>query len=125
MKLKHIGLLVLALGIATTSGCASHRTSSNVKSDSASALDSSVPVLISETTLSEKNYQEIGPIEVSIKKLTAFHKDPTKEQANEALKEKARAIGANAVMNVSYKSGIGLTTWGYMDAKGTGVKIND
>ena len=57
------------------------------------------------------------------KKLTVFHKDPTKEQANEALIEKARSIGANAVVNIKYTSGIGFTTWGYIDAKGVGVKL--
>lgn len=62
---------------------------------------------------------------MSVKKLTVFHKDPTKEQANEALSEKARAVGADAVINTTYKSGIGFTTWGYIDANGTGVKLAD
>jgi hypothetical protein len=123
MKLNSIGLLVLVIGIATTSGCATYRTSSNIETKPASAVDTATLVIISEGNLPDRKYKEIGLIEVSVKKLTVFHKDPTKEQANEALIEKARVIGANAVINVTYKSGIGFTTWGYMDAKGTGVKI--
>ena len=73
----------------------------------------------------DKKYKEIGLIEVSVKKLTVFHKDPTKEQANEALIEKARIIGADAVIKVTYESGIGFTTWGYIDAKGIGVKLGE
>ena len=64
-----------------------------------------------------------GPIEVSVKKLTAFHKDRTKEQANDAVIEKARIIGADPVINVIYASGIGLMTWGYTDTNDTGVKL--
>jgi len=79
--------------------------------------------LISEDSLPNRKYKEIGAIEISVKKLTLFHADPTKEQANEALSEKARAIGADAVINVIYQSGVGLTTWGYMDATGIGVKL--
>jgi uncharacterized protein YbjQ (UPF0145 family) len=81
--------------------------------------------LIAEDSLLSRKYKEIGPIEVSVKKLTIFHSDPTKEQANEALAEKARVIGADAVINVTYQSGIGLMTWGYIDAKGIGVKFAD
>lgn len=80
-------------------------------------------VLLSEDSLPNRKYEVIGPIEISIKKLTAFHSDPTKAQANWALIEKAREIGANAVINIRYKSGIGLMTWGYIDASGTGVKL--
>lgn len=123
MKLNIIGLLVLVIGIATTSGCATYRTSSNIKSEPASAVDTAAHVIISEGDFPDRKYKEIGPIEVSVKKLTVFHKDPTKEQANEALVEKARLIGANGVINVTYKSGVGFTTWGYMDAKGTGIKF--
>jgi uncharacterized protein YbjQ (UPF0145 family) len=65
------------------------------------------------------------PYQVSVKKLTLLHNDPTKEQANEALTEKARTIGADAVVNVTYQSGIGLSTWGYIDAKGIGAKLAD
>jgi len=118
-------LLCALLIAALTSGCASYRTTSNISSDAPAGLTASTKVLIAEDSLPNKKYKEIGPIEVSIKKLTVFHKDPTKEQANEALSEKARAIGADAVVNVTYKSGIGLTTWGYMDANGTGVKLGD
>ena len=123
MKLNRISLLVLVFGIVTTSGCATYRTSSNIKLEPATVVDTTTHVIISEGDLPDRKYKEVGPIEVSVKKLTAFHKNPTKKQANEALVEKARLIGANAVINVIYQSGIGFTTWGYMDAKGTGVKI--
>jgi len=123
MKLNKIGLLALVIGIATTSGCATYRTSSNIKLEPASTVDTTSHVIITEGDIPDRKYREIGPIEVSVKKLTAFHKNPTKEQANTALIEKARVIGANAVIKVTYKSGVGFTTWGYMDAQGTGVKI--
>lgn len=119
------GLLLVLIMAAMTSGCASYRTTSNISSESVPAASASTNVIISEDSLPNRKYKEIGPIEVSVKKLTIFHKDPSKEQANEALVEKARAIGADAVISVTYKGGIGFTTWGYMDAKGTGVKLND
>lgn len=123
MRLNKAGLLVLAIVLLSTSGCATYRTSSNIKSEPNTTASSSAPVIITEGSLPDRKFKEIGPIEVSIKKLTVFNKDPTKEQANEALIEKARKIGADAVINVTYKSGVGLTTWGYIDSKGTGVKL--
>ena len=125
MKIQKSGLLAVVAVVAITSGCASYRTSSNISSESAPALSANTRVLIAEDSLPSRKYKEIGPIEVSVKKLTIFHSDPTKEQANEALTEKARVIGADAVINVTYQSGIGLWTWGYMDAKGIGVKLAD
>lgn len=118
-------LLTVAVIVLTLSGCAAYRTDSNIKSDQAASVDTTKSVQISEGAIPDKKYKNLGPIEVSIKKLTAFHKDPTKEQANAALVEKARAIGADAVINVTYQSGIGLTTWGYMDAKGDAIKFSE
>ena len=125
MNKTKVSLFCTLLIAALTSGCASYRTSSNISSDAPAELTTGTKVLIAEDSLPNRKYKEIGPIEVSIKKLTVFHKDPTKEQANEALSGKARAIGADAVVNVTYKSGVGFTTWGYMDANGTGVKLAD
>lgn len=118
---RKVYLLVAIVAAATLSGCASYRTDSNITSVPASSLSSNANVLILEG-VPDKKYKELGPVEVSIKKLTAFHKDPTREQANEALVEKARIIGADAVIKVTYDHGVGFTTWGYMDAKGTGIK---
>ncbi|HEV8314941.1 MAG TPA: heavy metal-binding domain-containing protein [Burkholderiaceae bacterium] len=114
---------LLAVVVASTAGCASYRTSSNIESKPAPVAAPAAQVLLAEDGLPGRKYTELGPIEVSVKKLTVFHKDPTKEQANEALIEKARSIGANAVVNIKYTSGIGFTTWGYIDAKGVGVKL--
>jgi hypothetical protein len=125
MKKQQIVLLCAVFAATLTTGCASYRTSSNIDTPTQASLSANTKVLITEDGLSDRKYKEIGPIEVSIKKLTIFHKDPTKEQADAALSEKARAIGADAVINVKYKSGIGLTTWGYMDAIGLGVKLAD
>ena len=115
---------LLAVVVAMTAGCATYRTDSNIESKPPdAATPSPVKVLLTEDSLPSRKYTEIGPIEVSVKKLTVFDKDPTKEQANEALIEKARSIGANAVIKIAYTSGVGFTTWGYMDAKGIGVKL--
>ncbi|MBH1964347.1 MAG: hypothetical protein I8H77_08435 [Comamonadaceae bacterium] len=142
MKRIHYSLVGALVAMALSTGCA-YRTDSNIPSDapeSAAISTGSNPALsaaqktaaikaarnkvqISGDALPGKKYEEIGAIEVSVKKLTVFHKDPTKEQADEVLREKAVAIGADAVVNVIYKSGIGFTTWGYMDAEGTGVKF--
>ncbi len=73
--------------------------------------------------MADRKYQALGVVEVSVKKLTVFHKDPTREQANEALTEKARVLGADAIVNTTYTSGVGFTTWGYIDARGTAVKF--
>ncbi|NJD89374.1 MAG: YbjQ family protein [Betaproteobacteria bacterium] len=115
----------LATALAATAGCAAYRVESNIeeKPAPAPATASSAQVLLSESGFPGRKYAEIGPIDVSVKKLTVFHADPTKEQANQALIEKARLLGADAVINVRYESGVGLTTWGYMDAKGTAVRF--
>lgn len=121
---KKFSLFVAFVAATALSGCATYRTDSNITSEPTSAVSSNAKVLIMEG-VPDKKYKELGPVEISVKKLTAFHKDPTKEQANEALIEKARIIGADAVIKVTYESGIGFTTWGYIDAKGTGVKFSE
>lgn len=124
MNIKRVGVVVsLTIVVIVTSGCAAYRVSSNIATPTASPASQAAQIIITEGSLSDRAFRVLGPIEVSVKKLTLFHKDPTKEQANEALIEKARAIGADAVVNVTYTSGIGLTTWGYIDAKGTAVKL--
>lgn len=122
VKSEKLHLIAAALAATVLSGCATYRTDSNIASGPTSAVSSKADVLITEG-VPDKKYKVIGPIEVSVKKLTIFHDDPTKEQANKALVEKARVIGADAVIKVTYESGIGFTTWGYIDAKGTGVKL--
>jgi uncharacterized protein YbjQ (UPF0145 family) len=37
--------------------------------------------------------------------------------------DRARVMKADAVINIKYKSGIGLMTWGYIDANGVAVKF--
>lgn len=122
MDVKRLGL-VIVISAAMLSGCASYRVSSNVEPAAALSARPTEEVLITEESLPLRAYRLIGPLEVSVKKLTVFHKDPTKEQADAALREKAAGMGADAVMEVRYSSGIGLTTWGYMDAQGKAVKL--
>ena len=125
MKLRRVCLSAAIIAGATLSGCAAYRTDSNIAAQATPAARSDASVLIVEGPLPDRKYKELGPIDVSVKKLTLFHADPTKAQADRALIERARMIGADAVINVTYESGIGLMTWGYMDAKGTAVKFEN
>jgi hypothetical protein len=125
MKSRSLFLLATLLAATVLPGCA-YRTSSNIPQEPVpvSTTSQKADVLILEG-VPDRKFKELGPIEVSVKKLTIFHKDPTKEQADAALVESALAMGADAVIRVTYESGIGLTTWGYIDAKGTSVKLGE
>lgn len=121
MKSNTLKIVAVLLVSATLSACSGHRISSNI--DKSQIVDEvyAGEVVISEGDI-EAPYTEIAPLEVTLKKHTAFHPSPTRAQANQALQDKARQIGANAVINTTYKSGVGMTTWGYMKATGTAVK---
>ena len=107
----------------SASGVASYRTDSDVSFETTEVEKAPTDVLIIEGALEgDKEYTVIGAIEAVVKKLTVFHKNPTKEQVDIVLVEKAKAIGADAVINVEYEQGVGFTTWGYMKAEGTAVK---
>lgn len=113
------------LAMVVSGGCATYRVNSNLDRESVAVPPPALAtaVLLSEDELPNRKFRELGPVEVSVKKLTIFNADPTREQANGALVEKARSMGADAVIRIKYTTGIGLTTWGYIDAKGTGVKL--
>lgn len=115
----------MPISVILLSGCATYRSSSNVKIPENTLVQENINVLITEKSIPQNQYTLISPLEVSVKKLTVFDKDPTKEMANQELKKSAKAIGADAVINVRYKSGVGFTTWGYVDAKGNGVKLKN
>ena len=74
--------------------------------------------------MENKNCTTITSVTTSIKKLTAFHPNPTNNQANFVLAEQGKKLGANVIRNVIYEKGIGLMTWGYIDAKGDASKCD-
>ena len=90
-KLRNVSLAILA--ITSLSGCASYRTSSNIEpsSNSKTAASHQIEIFLAGSSPG-RPYTELQRIEVSVKKLTVFHKDPTREQANEVLSEKAALV---------------------------------
>ena len=120
IKMTFIPLAVVAL----LSGCSAYRASSNI--DTVGIATSSQKEIVIYTVGTEPNeaYQVTQPINVSVKKLTLFHDDPTKEQANAELEKRALALKCDAVVKVFYKEGVGLTTWGYIDAEGYCAKFD-
>ena len=82
-------------------------------------------VILSEAITLDKPYHILGDIRATVKKNMLFFPNPTKKQVDEELIRKARIIGADAVIQLNYKGGIGFTTWSYMEATGTAVKFND
>ncbi|MEK6738014.1 MAG: hypothetical protein AABY74_05035 [Planctomycetota bacterium] len=80
-------------------------------------------MLITREDITNRNYESLGTIEATVKKLTIFNANPTEEQVNIKLEEKAKEIGADAVMRVNYSFGVGLWSWGEVAASGIAVRF--
>ena len=81
-------------------------------------------VLTSSTLELGRNCEPLGWVEVLLEKATVFQPMPTQYHAERALKDKAKQLGANLLMGVSYQIGTDLNTWNQLHAKGMAIKIN-
>ncbi|MEM4202257.1 MAG: heavy metal-binding domain-containing protein, partial [Candidatus Hadarchaeum sp.] len=71
-------------------------------------------------------YEVIGTVQAKVHATTAFSREPTLEEVNQKLKERAQKMGANAVINVEYKrQALSLTAWKVLTARGQAVIIKE
>ena len=118
---------ILACVAVFAAGCAtwSHTTVDNASPRAATGAAARTPVAqvaVMESD-SPRKYTSLGDITVTVNKTTAFHPAPTRERANQALKEKAAEMGADAVVLVRYGTvGVSLMSWGSLEGKGPAVK---
>lgn len=66
-------------------------------------------------------YEPIRRLEAKCEATMAFSPAPTVEEMNGKLRTMAAKVGANAIIEVEYNSGVSLTSWKSM--KGTGLAV--
>ena len=121
MKTK---LMACVLAGVLLSGCTTYRVTSNVI-DSPHPTPGNVRIMVYEDDSADHHYQRMGPIEVTVRKGNPFMASPTKRQAEAALVQKARDMGAEAVINATYESGFDLMSWGHIKAKGVCIRYTE
>lgn len=94
----------------------------------ASAAATAGPVQAADVQVFEgapaRAYTTLGPIDISVNKITAFHPSPTREAAIKRLQEAAAKLGADAVINVTVGEVIVVPlSWGARKATGVAVKF--
>lgn len=128
--MSRLAVLLFALGSLLLTGCGTRSSSSvqpvtGVTSNPPAvrpAVKTAAAVLITENDITDRPYQSLGDISVTVSKWTIFDADPTQAKVAEALKEKAAGMGADAVILTRYGTvGIGAFTWGKMEGKGRAV----
>lgn len=129
MVLKFLAVAALATSLA---GCASY-SYSNVdqkEHDKPNAVAAKhaptdpAKIILTKEDITDRKYEVIENLEVTVNKTTAFHPDPTPALVDKKLRADAAKLGADAVVLVSYgKVGVSLLSWGSLDGKGRAVKF--
>lgn len=114
-------IIIISSMLVLLWGCSGYRMTSNVPPASKDREIEAYPVLVTQGDLPIA-YDVIGPLEVSIRPATFFGAKPTEQQARLGLMQKARELGATAVINVTYKDQFDIISWGHIDARGIAVK---
>src|SRR4051812_29333924 len=57
-------------------------------------------VLVTEKDITDRPYESLGDVSVTVNKTTIFHPDPTPALVNQRLQEKAAELGADEVIQV-------------------------
>ena len=79
-------------------------------------------VVITKDDITDRPYEVIGDIKVTVSKTIIFNADPTPAMVDGRLKEKAGELGADAVILVRYGSvGVSFTSWGSLNGQGRAV----
>src|SRR5258708_5474410 len=91
---------MMAVAVLLLAGCGTRSSASVAPTLGATTAEAAVKpapkspnqVTVTENDITDRSYQSLGDIEVTVKKWTIFDKDPTREKIDEALKEKAAEI---------------------------------
>jgi hypothetical protein len=80
-----------------------------------------VEILVGEP---DREYRVLAPLQARVEMKNLFSRERTVEEVNDALRKEAARLGANAVINVTYKRGMSATSWSALTANGTGVLLD-
>ena len=115
-------VFVVSCVLVLLSGCTGYRMTSNLPPTSADREIEAYPVTITEGDL-DVPYEEIGPLEVVIRPASMLNAKPTQRHAQLGLVQKAREMGASAVIHVTYEEGFDVISFGHIQASGVAVKV--
>ncbi len=121
-------LMFLVSGCATWSDSQVTKDGKTVEIASISEVEKKDPakIILTEDDITDRKYTVIGDIEVTVNKTTIFNADPTPEMVDEALKERAAEIGADAIIFVRHGSvGVSFFSWGALEGKGRAIAFNN
>ncbi|MGD0191006.1 MAG: hypothetical protein ABSD74_09720 [Rhizomicrobium sp.] len=128
---KFLKIFAACVAVSTLAACATWSTghvtpaSTGGSAQSQAAPTSADSIVVTENDINNRPYTVLGDIKVTVNKTTIFNKDPTHDDINAALREKAAKLGADAVVLVRYGTvGVGFMSWGELDGQGRAVKFN-
>lgn len=113
---------LLALTLALGACSPSWHTSSVDKIDGVDrAPTNAASITVTESDLT-RPYVVLGDLDVTVRKRSLFDADPTRETVNEALREEAAELGADAVILVRYGNvGLSVVSYAALDGRGRAV----
>lgn len=122
--------LIISAAIAVllaVSGCATWSTSSVEPAATATtpaATKDPASIIVTKDDITDRPYEVLGDINVTVNKTTIFHPDPTEALVDANLREEAAKLGADAVILVRYGTvGIAFMSWGSLDGNGRAVRF--
>jgi len=81
-------------------------------------------VLVREDDYPERRYFPLGEVAVAVARPTVFHRNPTRGEVNQKLREAGAKLGADAVILVRYGTLDGeLLRGGTFEGKGLAIKF--
>lgn len=112
----------LALGAALL-GCAGIATAQDATAPLVNP-EAGVPVFAGDIT--DRPYRVIGVVKAGVRKATVFSKSSSEGKIYRELWERAKKMGADAVINAKYGAAhVTAISWGKTNATGTAVKFTD
>jgi hypothetical protein len=80
--------------------------------------------IVTEGDISDRTYTELGPVTAKAGKLTWVSRNPDRGDIDVKLKDKARQMGADAVVRVHYTpTGASMMSWGGIKGEGVAIKF--
>ena len=87
-------------------------------------MNEAVGVPVFPHDITDRPYEVIREVKAGVRKATIFSKSPSQEKIYKELWERARKLGADAVINATYgESHISMMSWGKTNAKGTAIRF--